>query len=177
LAARGYSRWTVRHRLWQLELLSRWLEGEGLAGGELTAESVERFLFARRAAGYSTWVSARSVVLPLGYLRALGVAPSATMVAVGPVEEVLVGYRRYLLDERGVKASTVARYEHEARVFLSQREGLEGLGLELLTAGDVSGFLARECPLRSHRWGAVLGVRDALAAALSARRWVDRSAA
>jgi hypothetical protein len=24
LAARGYSRWTVAHRLWQLDLLSRW---------------------------------------------------------------------------------------------------------------------------------------------------------
>lgn len=29
LAARGYARWTCAHRLWQLELLSRWLEREG----------------------------------------------------------------------------------------------------------------------------------------------------
>jgi len=76
LAARGYSRWTVSHRFWQLELLSRWLEGEGLAAGELTAERAERFVLARRAAGYSTWVSSRSVVLPLEYLRALDVVPS-----------------------------------------------------------------------------------------------------
>jgi len=30
LAARGYSQWAVAHRLWQLELLSRWLSGSGL---------------------------------------------------------------------------------------------------------------------------------------------------
>jgi integrase/recombinase XerD len=150
LAARGYSGWTISHRLWQLELLSRWLESEGLAARELMPECVERFLLARRAAGYSSWVSARGVVLPLGYLQELGVVPSATpVVADGPVEEVLVGYRRYLLQERGVKASTVARYEHEARVFLSQLENVEGLGLARLMAADVSGFLARECPPRT----------------------------
>ena len=37
LAARGYSRWTISHRLWQLDLLSRWLEREGLRPNELTS--------------------------------------------------------------------------------------------------------------------------------------------
>ena len=71
------------------------------------------------------------------------------VVANGPVEEVLDGYHRYMLSERGVRERTVAGYEPDARVFLSQREGLEGLGLERLTAADVSVFLARECPLRT----------------------------
>ena len=107
-------------------------------------------MLARRAAGCLTWFSARSVVLPLGFLRGLGVVPSPpVVVADGPVEEVLDGYRRYMLSERGVKERTVAGYEPDARVFLSQREGLEGLGLERLTAADVSAFLARECPLRT----------------------------
>ena len=82
LAARGYSRWTIAHRLWQLDLLSRWLEREGLAPGELTPERVEEFLAARRAAGYSTWLSVRSTALPLEYLRELGVVPAATARAV-----------------------------------------------------------------------------------------------
>jgi hypothetical protein len=38
LAARGYSRWTVARRLWQLDVLSRWLEREGLGPDELTPE-------------------------------------------------------------------------------------------------------------------------------------------
>ena len=150
LAARGYSPWTISHRRRQLQVLSLWLESEGLAAGELGPECVERFLLARRAAGYSPWLSAWSVVLPVGYLREVGVVPSPpAVVADGPVEEVLAGYRRYMLSERGVKERTVAGYEPDARVFLSQREGLEGLGLERLSAAEVSAFLARECPLRS----------------------------
>jgi integrase/recombinase XerD len=68
--------------------------------------------------------------------------------ADGPVERVLAGYRGYLLLERGVSVTTAVCYERRARRFLSPREGLEGLGLDRLTAADVSGFLARECPLR-----------------------------
>src|SRR5450755_920192 len=165
LAARGYSRWTISHRLWQLELLSRWLESEELAAGDLGPECVERFLVARRAAGYSSWCSARSVALPVEYLQEVGVVPSPpAVVADGPVQEVLDGYRRYMLSERGVKEVTVARYEPAARVFLSQRESLEGLGLERLTAADVSVFLARECPLRTvaGAWSLVVVLRSLL---------------
>jgi integrase/recombinase XerD len=147
LAARGYSGWTIRRRLWQLSLLSRWLERERLEAGELTRERVEEFVAARRAAGYSMWLAARSAALPLEYLRELGLVSAARVVAEDPIERVLAGYRRYLLCERGVKERTVVRYEPDARLFVSQCVGVEGLGR--LTAGDVSGFLARECPRRS----------------------------
>jgi integrase/recombinase XerD len=151
LAARGYSRWTVSHRLRQLELLSRWLEREGLRPEEVTAERVKRFLEARRAAGYSTWSSARSTALPLGYLRELGVVPGAMPAVAGdPLEELLEGYRRYLFDERGLTRHTVfSRYEPTARLFLAGRVGPDGLALERLSAADVSLFLAAECPKRS----------------------------
>src|ERR1700760_12014 len=78
LAARGYSRWTVSHRLWQLDLLSRWLEREGLLPGQLLLERVEAFVAARRAAGCSTWLSVRSTALPFEYLRELGVVSAVT---------------------------------------------------------------------------------------------------
>lgn len=151
LRSRGYSRFTVGHRLWQFERLSRWLEREGLTASPLSSEPVvDAFLRAQREAGYVTWISPRSMSLPLAYLRGIGAVPVATSaVADGPVGRVLEGYRRWLLSERGVKARTVARYEPDARLFLSERVGLDGLGLEGLTAADVSGFLARECPRRS----------------------------
>ena len=97
LAARGYSRWTIAHRLWQLDLVSRWLEREGLEPGELTRERVGEFLAARRAAGYSSWLSVASMALPLEYLRELGVVPAAPAPAVvdDPLERLLAGYRRY----------------------------------------------------------------------------------
>jgi site-specific recombinase XerD len=151
LAARGYSRWTIAHRLWQLELLSRWLEREGLSPGELTPERVDEFLAARRAAGYSSWLSVRSTALPLEYLREVQVVPAVTAGAeVGdPLERVLADYRRYLFDERALSERTVLGYVPVARLFLDRVMEADGSGLERLTAADVTSFLAAECPRRS----------------------------
>ena len=151
LTERGYSRWTVAHRLWQLDVLSRWLEREQLSAGELTSEWLEEFLAGRRAAGFSTWLSVKSMSLPLEFLRELGVAPVELTVAVDdPVERLLSEYRRYLFDERGLGEHTVlVRYGPDARLFLEAVLGADAVGAERLTAGDVSLFLARECPRRS----------------------------
>jgi len=151
LAARGYSRWAVSRRLWQLDLLSRWLEREGFSPGELTAERVGAFLAARRVAGCSSWLSVRGAALPLGYLRELGVVPAAAAPAVveDPLERILAGYRRYLVDERGLTELPVVRYEAAARLFLTGRLSADGSGLERLGGADVSLFLAAECPKRS----------------------------
>jgi site-specific recombinase XerD len=150
LLARGYSPFTVGHRLWQLELVSRWLEREGLSAGELTPERFVEFARARRAAGYRSWISPSSMRAPLGFLRELGIVPvPGPAVADGPVEEVLEGYRRWLLCERGARERTFVRFAPDARLFLSGRLGPGGLDLERLSAADLSVFLARECPRRS----------------------------
>ncbi len=131
LSERGYSRWTIAHRLWQLDLLSRWLEREGLSPDELTRERVVEFLAARRAGGYSTWLSVRSTALPLEYLRELGAVPAelARAAVDDPIERLLADYGRYLLDERGLAEHTVlARYVPAARLFLSSRVGSESRG-------------------------------------------------
>ena len=108
-------------------------------------------------------------MLPLGYLRELGVVPMpAPVVAQGPLEELLADYRRYLLVERGLSEHTVLdAYVPAARLFLAGREGPDGLGLERLCAADVSSFLARECPKRS-----VSGARDLVCALRSFLRFL-----
>jgi integrase/recombinase XerD len=155
LTAQGYSPWTVSDLVWQLDGLSRWVEREQLAVGELTPERVEQFEAARLAAGYSLrW--ARCTRLPLRFLREIGAAPvPAPPVVDGPVEELLGDYRGYLARERGLAESTIDNYGRVARLFLSDRERANGLALERLTAAEVSGFLARECPKRG-----VAGARD-----------------
>ena len=170
LAARGYARWTVAHRLWQLDLLSRWLEREGLSPGELTPERVEAFVASRRAAGYSTWLSVRGTALPLEYLRELGVVPAAPAAAVvdDPLERLLADYSRYLLEERGLCEHTVlVRYGPDARLFLEGVLGRAGRGVERLSAADVSLFLARECPRRSFARAS-----DLVVAVRSLLRWL-----
>ena len=157
LAARGYARWSVRKRVCQLARLSCWLEREGLAVWELNEQSAELFVASRRQAGYVTWVTSRCMELPLAYLREVGAAPPAAVVVVReePWSEVLASYRDYLAQERGLAPSTVTGYERVARLFLERQQPGR---LEWLSAADVSGFLARECPRRS-----VAGARELVA--------------
>jgi integrase/recombinase XerD len=159
--AAAYRRWLVDRgfcagahavacRVWQLDHLSRWLEREGLAVDRLTSEEIARFVAARRAVGYRTWVSPLSLRLPLAFLREAGVAPPSTRSAAeGSLERLLEDYRRYLAHERGLASTTIEYRLRHARVFLEDRERAGGLRLERLTAAEVTGFLARECPKRN----------------------------
>jgi site-specific recombinase XerD len=165
----AYSPSAAADRLCQFDQLSRWLRGEELGVDELTGEHAARFIAARRAAGRVTWVAPQSVMLPLEYLRAIGVvAPVPAAIVEGPVEELLAEYRRYLLVERRLSQHTVLdAYGPVARLFLSGREDPHGLGLERLSAADVSLFLARECSTRS-----VSGARDLVCALRSFLRFL-----
>lgn len=156
LTDRGFSQSRIESRAGQFGHLGRWLVSEGMGPGDLIAECQQRFLEARRAAGYRTWVGPQSLRLPLGYLREAGVVPEPVSVALdGPVERLLADYREYLTSERGLAAETIGHYERVARLFVAGRGTPEGVELERLAARDVSAFLVRECPKRS-----VSGARD-----------------
>jgi hypothetical protein len=119
LLGQGFARSAAGNRLWQFAHLSRWMERELVDPGGLTAERVDEFLTARRAAGYVTWGSVASMRLPLAYLREVGVAPAvAARAPGGRLEELLGGYRRYMACERGLVQSTICRHERVARLFL-----------------------------------------------------------
>jgi integrase/recombinase XerD len=169
LQSRSYSPSAAANRLGQLDQLSRWLERRGLTAGELSDARVAEFTSSRREAGLVTWTTPQSVVLPLAYLREIGVMlrPTAT-VPSGPLEELLAGYGRYLRVERRLAEHTVRdAYLPAARLFLTGREGLDGLGPERLSAADVSMFLVAECPKRS-----VTGTRDLASALRSFLRYL-----
>jgi len=155
LADAGFSQSRIEKRLCQFGHLSGWLEIEGLRPDELTAEHQQRFIEARRMAGRRTWLSPRSLRVPLAFLREAGAMPVALVAPDGPVEQLLADYRRYLASERGLVAHTIYHHELVARRFLGELEKLGGLELERLVAGDVNAFLAAECPKRS-----VTGARD-----------------
>jgi integrase/recombinase XerD len=155
LADAGFSQSRIEKRLCQLGHLSGWLEIEGLGPDELTVEHQQRFIEARRTAGHRTWLSPHSLRVPIAYLQEAGVLPAASAAPDGPVEQLLADYRRYLAGERGLAAHTIYHHELVARLFLGELEKLGGLELERLVAGDVSAFLAAECPKRS-----VSGARD-----------------
>ncbi|HEY3734773.1 MAG TPA: tyrosine-type recombinase/integrase [Streptosporangiaceae bacterium] len=169
LASRAYSASAAAGRLYQFDQLSRWLGREGLSASELTGEHAVRFAAGRRAAGLKSWTSPHSVALPLEYLRQLGVAPtSAPVIPQGPLEELLADYCRYLSVERRLSDHTVFDvYFPAARLFFSGLETPDGLGLDRLSASEVSSFLARECPGRS-----MSGARDLVCALRSLLRYL-----
>jgi integrase/recombinase XerD len=151
LVDRGFRPGTVADRLSQLPHLSRWLEAEGLSVDEWDSTRLDESGWAGRAAGCVTWASSPSLRLPLAYLCDAGVVPAAgTRIVASPVARLLEGYRRYLILERGLAMTTVDGYVCIARVFLEDRERRrDQLELELLSAADVSAYLALECQRQS----------------------------
>jgi integrase/recombinase XerD len=151
LAAQGYTPLSAANQVRLLASLSRWLVERQVPVSELTRERIEEFLRFRRDAGYTCWLSPRGLSPLLGYLRSVGVAPAAVETRPeGPVETLLGDYRAYLIDERGLVASTVVYYLQFARLFLSEREQVCGeLALETLTGRDVVQFVQGHAPSHS----------------------------
>jgi hypothetical protein len=100
----GYSEEATRSHLGLLSHLSRWLAAEDLDVDDLTPQTADRFLRARREDGYVTKRSLRGLRPLLRYLAELGELPAAWDAATTVVEQVLDGFRRYLLAERGLGA-------------------------------------------------------------------------
>jgi integrase/recombinase XerD len=153
LTRQGYRPGVIGNQMRLLAHLSRWLMGEGRDADALHATEVERFLLARRAAGYTQLLSIKAMQPILAYLRGLGVAPiPALPMPSGPVEAVLQRYRLYLTVERGLDARTARGYVDAVRLFLHGRTLPDGLALDLrnLTAADVISFVVARCPHQGH---------------------------
>ena len=159
LAARGYEPSSAAGQLQVMAHLSRWLVDRGLDGHGLTFGVVEEFLRARRVAGYRQWLSARGIAPLLDHLREVGIAPVCSPAMADSVVEVLLaGYRAYLIEERGLAASTVRNYVDVARQFVSQYGASGRTDLCGLTAAQVSEFVLAGCRTRGVGSAAILVV-------------------
>ena len=152
LVRMGYTPRTARDHGYVLVHLSRWLAAGRLQPAELTAPVVERFLGARRRAGYRRWRSVKSLRPLLTYLREVAGVPAwRPDVAESPVDRLLDSYGRYLRVERRLAPSTVRSHEDVARRFLSRHAEGDRLDLEGLTAAEVTAFVLAQARLRSVR--------------------------
>ena len=152
LTGLGYRPNAACNQLQLMAHLSRWLDANGVVVEDVSAARVAEFLAHRRAEGYTLWLSAKALAPLLGFLREQGVvAEVAEPGPIGDVEQLLVDYRGYLSSERGLADSTIAGYRTVAKLFVEARSATTagGLGLERLTAGEVSDFVLAECASRS----------------------------
>jgi integrase/recombinase XerD len=142
----GYTFGSLQQRVVQFNQVSRWLELEGLAAGDLDETVAERFVAWRLARGHVAWVSPLSLRLPLGFLRSVGVVAGRRM--EGPFEELLEEYRHYLVDERGLADKTVKAHVDAARRFCvsvaDRPEQLVGL-----RSSQVGSYLLAACSHQS----------------------------
>jgi integrase/recombinase XerD len=146
----GYTEHSTCHQLRVLAHLSRWLTGQQLAVADLTPEVGDAFLTARRAAGYTLWLSQKALQPLLTYLRGLGVVPPEPVIPPSPAEAMLARFGKHLASERGLARSTVNEYVYMVRPFLRTREDDQGaLNLQDLAAVHITAFVLAKAPGRS----------------------------
>lgn len=152
LVRQGYTLISAAMQVQLMAHLSRWLAGQGLDVRQLRATDVDRFLIARRGAGYTHYLSAKGMRPLLACLHDQGVsfAPSPAPVH-GPVDVAIDRYRQYLVQERGLGYATARHYVDAVRPFLSGRLSPDGLALDWtsLDAAAVTAFVVARTPRQS----------------------------
>lgn len=149
LTKQGYRPHAAANQLQLLAHLSRWLAVKRLDATTLSASVLNEFLAARRAQGYTLWLSPKALTPFVSYLCSLGFVLPEVKAALSPAEALLARYRRYLLDTRGLVAASARGYVDLVRPFVQTRvidSELDWMGLR---ACDVIGFVRCACRERS----------------------------
>ncbi|MHB8593401.1 MAG: tyrosine-type recombinase/integrase [Acidimicrobiales bacterium] len=148
LEAAGYTPLSTASVTRKVSNLSGWLETKHLAAADLSAERIDEFIEARRAAGFVAPPPCRTLEKLLGVLEASGVAVAARPTAPSSAtEHQLASFGTYLRDERGLAQCTTSAYVDRARRFLAAWPG--GPGVADLSAKDVSDAVLRQSALGS----------------------------
>lgn len=165
LGQRGYTPLTVRNMLKDLSQVGLWLSAEGLEVAQFNETRASAFLTARRQAGHRKVGGPRALLPLVAYLREVGLVPIAAPEPT-PLGQLLRQYRTWMIQERGLSAMTVLRYEAAARRFLQeQATGADGVFEPAgLTGAEINAFLLRECGRVSagSAKGRVAGLRSVL---------------
>jgi site-specific recombinase XerD len=119
LLRQGYTMLSCLNVLRLASHLSRWLEAQGLGLSDLCDEQVDSFLCARRAEGYTGWLSRRGLVPIRRFLAQAGLTPEPLPAApLTPLEQLLTEYEGSLLHDRGLTQNVARIYRTVARQLL-----------------------------------------------------------
>ena len=140
LRAAGYTPLTIVNELRVMAHLSRWMAAGDLTVADLSAELLEEYQAAVRAAG-QRFLSSHGSLAPLRQI--LRIPPSKPQPApVSAATELLASFRQHLLNERGLAESTATAYLLRASRFL-EWSATDG-NVSALTTGDVTRAVLRE---------------------------------
>lgn len=142
LAERGYTPLTRVSQMQVMVHLSKWLRAGELGVGDLTLARVDEYLARRRADGYASFCSRASLTQLLEVLAGCGAPLVEPTLPESELDVLLVGYARFLREERGLAASTTAAYVLRARRFVTGYG--HGADLGRLHTDDVTRAVLRE---------------------------------
>ncbi len=119
LLRQGYTVLSCRNVLRLASHLSRWLEAQGLGLRDLSDEQVNSFLCARRAEGYTQWLSQHGLVPIRRFLAEAGLMPEPSPPApLTSLEQLLTDYEGSLVHDRGLTPRVAQIYRTVARQLL-----------------------------------------------------------
>jgi len=115
----GYRPKTIRHKLWIVTRLTRWMADGHVAVVDLDERRAEEFLDARRRRGRTCRGFHRTLLLLLEHLRSAGVVPMPEPACDdSPGAVLLASYDAYLRRERALAESTIAAYQPFVRALI-----------------------------------------------------------
>jgi integrase/recombinase XerD len=121
LRKQGYRPNAAANQLQLFAHLSRWLDSKRLDATAISASVLNEFLDARRALGYTLWLSRKALAPLVGYLGSVGVDVATESAVLGPDEALLARYHKYLLDMRGLVATSARGYVDMVRPLVTDR--------------------------------------------------------
>lgn len=159
----GHPAQTIRHKLWVVSGLARWMAKQHLAIVDLDERRVDEFLEDRRRRSLGHRGFRTTALLLVRQLRSAGVVPAPEpAVDTSPVAALLTRFETYLRHERALAACTIAAYLTFAHEFIAERlDGCDAhLDLDCLNPGGVRDFLLarvrRMAPKRAQFMGTAL---------------------
>jgi site-specific recombinase XerD len=152
LSEHGYAIDTGQQQLRVVSHLSQWMGRRGLRAQDLSEQVLQRFLADRRRQERMRSTDPRALGWLLEHLRQTGVvertSPSRADGMRGPLER---DFERYLLQERGLAAATIANYSRVSRTFLSAHFNDETPDPQRLGPSDVIRFVRQIAHLQPPR--------------------------
>ena len=178
LESHAYARASICRRLRLVGLFNEWVHSRGMDAGDLDDAIVVEFVHGRRRKGKALRLEAFALRQLVELLREQGwLATPALPVKQAPPCAVLQDFESFLLEERGVKATTAERYVWFTARFLARHHGAGVLGYKDVELSDLTGFLlcvAESAPGQTPHAATAL---RAFFRFLIARRMLDRNPA
>jgi len=141
LSKRGYTRYSMKHKIRLIARFSQWFLQQQLEVTELKEDLIQDFFEDRGKPDAVRRGDFATLRLLLQYLRDTGIVALSTQIKDEPLDQIEHGFACYLSQERGLSRATLSNYLPFVRHFLVECVEAKRWQLDELRAADVTGFI------------------------------------